>query len=149
MPSNTKGSAADQELIELQRALLSSPTTGVPATGDPEARKAYLGRRAAQREHYGQFVAASDIFDPDGSALIYTAGSAVHLEHVERWGLEETGMVERVASPELARRGARFEPGDDAGSEPRTIGDSVDENAGAVDASADKTTGGRKSAGTK
>lgn len=137
MPSNTGGkAAADQEMIELQRALLSAPTTGVPATGDPEARKAYLGRRAAQREAYGQFVANQEIYDPDGSALIFAAGMPVPLEHVERFGLEETGMVDRIASPELARKGARFGE-DEQPAEPRTIAASVAESATAVDTSAE------------
>lgn len=139
MPSST-GKAADQELVDLQRALLSGPTTGVAATGDPEARKAYLSRRALQREAYGQFVAKTEIYDPDGSALIFAPGSPVPLEHVERFGLVEADMVERVASPELARKGMRFEEsGDEQAPEPRTIGNAVDESAGAVDATADNT----------
>jgi hypothetical protein len=124
-------------MIELQRALLSGPTTGVAATGDPEARKAYQSRRAAQREAYGQFEAIGDIYDPDGSALIFTAGSPVPVEHVERFELEATGHVKRVATPDLARRGMRSDRGDaPAEGEPRTITDSVDESGTAVDTSA-------------
>jgi hypothetical protein len=139
VPSNTEGKQADQELVDLQRALLSGPTTGVPATADPEARKAYLGRRAEQREAYGQFEATSEIYDPDGSALIFNPGAAVPVEHVERFGLEETGMVRRVASPELARRGMRSDRQDPEAAEPRTITDSLNESAPAIDSSADKS----------
>lgn len=145
MPSNT--SKGDQELVDLQRALLSGPTSGVAAAGDPAARKAYLSRRAEQREAYGQFVATGDIFDPDGSALIFTVGQPVPLEHVERFDLEALNMVERVATPALARRGMRSDQSEPEAAEPRTITDSAEESGAAVDASADNTGGHKRRAG--
>ena len=147
MPSKTGKGPADQELAELQRALLSAPTTGVAASGDPEVRKAYLGRRAAQREAYGQFVATGDICDPDGSALIVTAGQPVPLEHVERFDLEVLNMVERVATPELARRGMRSERPDSEAPEPRTIADATEESATAVDPTVDNASGRARRSG--
>ncbi len=97
----------DQELVDLQRAMLSGPTVGVPhAEGNTDTVRAYLARRAEQREVYGQFVATEDIYEPGGSALTFTNGMPVPIEHVEKWDLETAGMVERVASQDDARRGA-------------------------------------------
>jgi hypothetical protein len=104
--SSSRKSSGDQELIELQRALLSGPTTDVPyAEGDPDVTRAFIQRRADQREAYGQFVAVQDIFDPMGTSLTFTKGMQVPVEHVEKWDLEATGMVSRVASADEARRG--------------------------------------------
>jgi hypothetical protein len=142
VPSNT--SKGDQELIELQRALLTGPTTGVPAAGgDPEVRKTYRARRVAQREAYGQFVANSEIYDPDGSALIFAAGQPVPVEHVERLELEAMGLVNRVASPELARKGLRHDNAKDA--EPVTEPAGNDGGGDAADGS-DSTSGKRAAA---
>lgn len=106
MASTSKKSNADQELVELQRALLSGPTTDVPhAEPDEDVTRAFMERRAAQREAYGQFVAESDIFDPIGNSPVFTKGQQVPTEHVEKWDLEATGMVRRVATAEEARRG--------------------------------------------
>lgn len=101
--ASTKGKGNDQELVELQRALLSGPTVDVPYT-DPVTKESYAKRRAAQREAYGQFVAIEDITDPEGNSLVFTRGMQVPVEHVEKWLLEDTGKVERVASPEEARK---------------------------------------------
>jgi hypothetical protein len=104
--SNSKKGSGDQELIELQRALLSGPTTDLPqAEPDQDVTRAFMERRAAQREAYGQFVAAGDIYDPMGNSKVFTAGMQVPMEHVEKWDLEATGMVTRVATAEEARRG--------------------------------------------
>jgi hypothetical protein len=101
-------SSGDQELVELQRALLSGPTTGLPLA-DPETRKTVADRRAAQMEAYGQYVANQQIFHPDDNILAFDAGHPVPLEHVEKWRLEETGHVDRVATAEEARAGRRSE----------------------------------------
>jgi hypothetical protein len=98
-------SAADEELIELQRQVLSSPGVGVPRGVDEDGIVRWQERRAAQREAYGQFVAADSIYI--GNALAFAPGMAVPVEHVERFNLEATGQVERVATPELARAGRR------------------------------------------
>jgi hypothetical protein len=101
----TSKSTNDQELVELQRALLTAPTVDVPHNeADQETVRAFMQRRAAQREAYGQFKANSDIYDPMGGTLVFTPGMPVPLEHVEMWGLEETGLVERVATPAEARK---------------------------------------------
>jgi len=92
----------------MQRALLSGPTVGLPHNeGDPEVKRAFLSRREAQREAYGQFVAEEDVYDPDGIGLVFSAGMQVPVEHVEKWDLEAHGKVKRVASAEEARRGFR------------------------------------------
>jgi hypothetical protein len=104
--STSKKSSPDQELVELQRALLSGPTTDVPhAETDPDVTRAFLKRRADQREAYGQFVAESEIYDPMGNSLVFTKGMQVPVEHVEKWDLEATGHVSRVATAEEARKG--------------------------------------------
>jgi hypothetical protein len=103
-------SDADQELMELQRSALTSGTTpGAPvgdAARDPNAITTWEARRAAQREAYGQYVAAGPIHL--GNCLAFTAGMAVPLEHVIRFNLDELEMVNRVATPEMARRGVVF-----------------------------------------
>lgn len=106
--SKPKSGAGDQELVEMQRALLSGPTTDIPhAEGDQDAVRTFLDRRAAQREAYGQFVAEEDIFHPMGNSLVFTQGMQVPLEHVEMWDLEALGKVRRVATAEEARRNYR------------------------------------------
>ncbi len=96
--------AGDQELAALT-ALLSGPTVDAPHNEpSPEARQTFMERRMAQREAYGQFVATVDIYDPAGDIVVFTAGQAVPIEHVENWHLEDAGMVERVATPEEARK---------------------------------------------
>lgn len=108
MASTSKGKD-DQESVEARRDLLSGPTVGTPhAEANPEAARSFMQRRAAQREAYGQFVAEEDIYDPDGNALVFTAGMQVPVEHVEKWELEDVGKVRRVATPEEARK--RFLP---------------------------------------
>lgn len=107
MASTSKSKGNDQELVELQRALLSGPTVDVPYA-DEATKQTYAERRAAQREAYGQFRAIEDITDPEGNSLVFTAGMQVPVEHVEKWLLEDTGKVERVATPEEARK--RFLP---------------------------------------
>jgi hypothetical protein len=101
--STSKSKANDQELVELQRALVTSPTVGIPVA-DEETVKTFHSRRAEQREAYGQFVANSDIYPPDGTVLVFTKGTPVPVEHVEKWDLETAGVVDRVATPEEARR---------------------------------------------
>ena len=103
MASTSKSKGNDQELVELQHALLSGPTVDVPYA-DEATKSSYAERRAAQREAYGQFVAVENIQDPEGNSLVFTAGMQVPVEHVEKWLLEETGKVERVATPEEARK---------------------------------------------
>jgi hypothetical protein len=106
--SSKPKSGADQELVELQHALLSGPTTDVPyAESNPDVVKTFVERRAAQREAYGQYVAEEDIFDPMGNSLVFTTGMQVPVEHVEMWDLEALGKVRRVASPDEARRSFR------------------------------------------
>lgn len=106
MGSTSKKSGSDQELVELQKALLSGPTTDLPHNEpDPDVTRAFMQRRADQRVAYGQFVAESDIFDPMGNSLVFTKDMQVPVEHVEKWDLEATGMVRRVATADEARRG--------------------------------------------
>lgn len=114
----------------MQRALLSGPTVDVPhSETDPEVHRAYVDRRAAQREAYGQFVAAEDVYDPDGVGLVFAAGMQVPMEHVEKWDLGTYGKVRRVATAEEARRGFRspdIGPGSlipDSGAKPPTATD--------------------------
>lgn len=93
---------------ELLAALMSAPAVGVPHAADEETRTTYLDRRRAQAEAYGQFVAKGPIYWPGTGTLVFNTGHAVPLEHVEKWELETADLVERVASPELARNGRRF-----------------------------------------
>ncbi len=96
--------AGDQEIAELT-ALLSGPTVDTPHNEtNPEVRQTFMERRMAQREAYGQFTAAVDIYDPAGDIVVFTAGQAVPVEHVEKWHLEDAGMVQRVATPDEARK---------------------------------------------
>lgn len=118
-------SSGDQELVELQKALLSGPTTGLPhGEPDSEVRQSFAERRAAQREAYGQFVATERIYHPEDQILAFDIGHPVPLEHVDKWRLEDTGHVARVATPEEARAGRRSEKkstgdsGSGAGSSP-------------------------------
>jgi hypothetical protein len=106
-------SDADQELLELQRsALTHGHAAGLPAgVADPAAIATWEQRREAQREAYGQFVAAGPIYH--GNALAFNTGQQVPLEHVIKWRLVEQQMVNRVATPELARAGRAFESEDD------------------------------------
>lgn len=104
-------SDADQELMELQRSAL---TTGVTPGGqvgdaarDPQNQATWEARRSAQREAYGQFVAAGPIHI--GNCLAFDTGHPVPLEHVIRYDLETLDMVYRVGTPEMARAGKRFE----------------------------------------
>lgn len=106
-------SDADQELMELQRAMSVQGTTvaglpsGAAVAADPEAIKTWEARRAAQREAYGQYVANGPIFI--GNCQVFAAGQQVPLEHVINYDLVEREQVNRVASPELARAGRAFE----------------------------------------
>lgn len=103
-------SKGDQELVELQKALLSGPTADVPfGETDPVVRQTFADRRAAQREAYGQFVATQEIYDPDGTILAFAPDHPVPVEHVEKWDLERTGHVVRVATADEARAGRRTE----------------------------------------
>jgi hypothetical protein len=104
-------SDADNELLELQRSAL---TTGMSPGGqvgdaarDPENQATWEARRAAQREAYGQFVAAGPIHI--GNCLAFDTGHPVPLEHVIRYDLEALDLVHRVGTPEMARLGKRFE----------------------------------------
>lgn len=90
---------------ELLRAVLSSPAVGVPQHADDESRETWLERRAAQAEAYGQFVANSNIYWPGTGTLVFTPGSQVPIEHVEKWELETAGVVDRVATAAQARKG--------------------------------------------
>lgn len=104
---------ADQELRDLQRAMSVQGTTvaglpsGAAVAADPEVVAAWEARRAAQREAYGQFVAADDIHI--GNAHAFTPGQQVPLEHVIMYDLEAREQVNRVATPEMARLGKVFE----------------------------------------
>lgn len=93
---------------ELLTALMSSPAVGVPHAADEQTRTTYMDRRRAQTEAYGQFVAKGPIYWPGTGILVFATGHAVPLEHVEKWDLELADLVERVATPELARAGRRF-----------------------------------------
>jgi hypothetical protein len=93
---------------ELARALVSGPAVGVPQHADEETRTTFLDRRMAQREAYGQFIATSPIYWPGTGILVFNTGNPVPMEHVEKWLLEEAGVVQRIASPRLAAAGARF-----------------------------------------
>lgn len=99
---------------ELLRALVSGPAVGVPQYADEQTRTTFTDRRMAQREMYGQFVADGPIYWPGTGILVFTEGMQVPVEHVEKWELETAGVVHRVASPKLARAGARF-PADQGG----------------------------------
>lgn len=100
-----KSGAADQELVDMQRALLTGPTADIPhAETDLDVVRAFIKRRADQREAYGQFTATADIYDPMGNSKVFTKDMQVPVEHVEMWDLEATGLVQRVATPEQARR---------------------------------------------
>ncbi len=96
---------------ELMRALLSGPAVGVPHAADEATRETFSERRMGQREAYGQFVATGDIYWPGTGTLVFTEGMQVPIEHVEKWLLEDADLVQRVASPRLARAGARFPAG--------------------------------------
>ena len=127
-------STNDQELVELQRALLTAPTVDVPhQEADDETVRAFMKRRAAQREAYGQFTANSDIYDPMGGTLVFTPGMPVPLEHVEKWDLESAGVVNRVATADEARKGAALAS---AAAGPATL--LTDANAGPATNSTDK-----------
>jgi hypothetical protein len=93
---------------ELARALVSGPAVGVPQHADEETRTTFMDRRMAQREAYGQFIATSPIYWPGTGILVFNEGNPVPMEHVEKWLLEEAGVVKRIASPRLAAAGARF-----------------------------------------
>lgn len=101
-----KGERTDEER-ELLRALVSSPAIGVPHGASDEDRQTYAERRLQQQEAYGQFVAKGPIYWPGTGILVFATGQSVPLEHVEKWELEEADVVERVATPELARAGRR------------------------------------------
>ncbi len=106
-------SDADQELRDLQRAMSAQGTevagmpSGAAVAADPEAVAAWEKRRAAQREAYGQYVAAGPIYI--GNALAFNTGQPVPLEHVITYDLEGREQVNRVATPEMARLGKVFE----------------------------------------
>jgi ribosomal 50S subunit-recycling heat shock protein len=108
-------SEADRELMELQRSTLTQGhAAGLPsgaAASDPDAITTWEARRAAQREAYGQFVAAGPI--TLGNAPAFQAGQQVPLEHVIKFNLEEQELVHRVATPEQARLGKTFESDDE------------------------------------
>jgi hypothetical protein len=103
----------DRELMELQRSLSASGATvaGLPSgaaiAADPEALRTWELRLQAQREAYGQYIANGDIWI--GNCLTFTSGQPVPLEHVIRYDLIEREQVNRVATPEMARRGRTFE----------------------------------------
>lgn len=109
---------------ELLRALVSGPAVGVPQHADEETRRTHQDRRMAQLEAYGQWIATSKIFWPGTSILVFSKGMQVPVEHVEMWELETAGVVQRVASPKLARVGRRFSAGD-GGQLPGGDGDTV------------------------
>lgn len=93
---------------ELLRALVSGPAVGVPQHADAATKETFTERRMAQREAYGQFIAKGPIYWPGTGILVFTEGQPVPMEHVEKWELEAADMVQRVASPKLARAGQRF-----------------------------------------
>jgi len=103
-------SDADQELMELQRSVMTQGhAAGLPhgpTAADPEAITTFEARRAAQREAWGQFAAIAPI--TIGNALAFVPGAAVPLEHVIRYKLWEQELIVRVATPELARVGKVF-----------------------------------------
>lgn len=103
----------DRELMELQKALSASGAapaglpSGAAIAADPDVIRTWELRQAAQREAYGQYVANGDIWI--GNCLTFAAGMAVPLEHVIRFNLLEREQVNRVATPEMAKRGKAFE----------------------------------------
>ncbi len=101
----------------LLRALVSGPAVGVPQHADEGVRETFTERRMAQREAYGQYIAAGPIYVPGTGTLAFNKDQQVPIEHVEKWMLVEADMVHRVASAELARAGARF-PAKDGGQLP-------------------------------
>jgi hypothetical protein len=107
-PSVAASNSNTDDERELLAALMSAPAVGVPHAADEETRTTYMDRRRAQAEAYGQFVAKGPIYWPGTGTLVFNTGHAVPLEHVEKWELELADLVERVASPELARVGRRF-----------------------------------------
>jgi hypothetical protein len=100
--ADNKNNSDEQELL---RAVLSSPAVGVPHAADEETRQTFMDRRRDQAEAYGQFVAKGPIYWPGTGTLVFSTHAQVPIEHVEKWFLEEAGLVERVASPEAARHG--------------------------------------------
>lgn len=103
----------DRELAELQSLVSATGATvhglpsGAAGAADPETIQTWELRRAAQREAYGQFVANQPI--PIGNTIGFSPGAAVPLEHVIRFSLWEQEMVNRIATPEMARAGRAFE----------------------------------------
>lgn len=85
--------------------LLSAPAVGVPHAADEQTRQTYIERQLAQRETYGQFRATGPIYVPGTGTLAFNKDQQVPMEHVEKWELEEAGLVKRVATPEHARAG--------------------------------------------
>lgn len=99
----------DESEREQLRMLLSGPAVGMPQAADTEARQAHQNRHLDQLEAYGQFVAVGPIYWPGTGTLVFNTGAQVPIEHVEKWDLELAGLVQRVASPRLARAGRRFD----------------------------------------
>lgn len=98
-------SSKKTEENELLQALLSAPAVGTPHAADDETRETWLQRRHDQAEAYGQFLANGPIYVPGTGTLAFTTDAQVPIEHVEKWHLEDAGLVRRVAQPAEARRG--------------------------------------------
>src|SRR4051794_7253084 len=97
--------------MALQRATLTGPagTAGMPhgQALDGDAVRTWELRRLAQNEAYGQYVAGEQI--TIAGVEVFQQGVQVPLEHVIRFQLDVQGRVNRVATPEMARRGQVFE----------------------------------------
>jgi hypothetical protein len=108
-PAVAEQSTQDESEREQLRMLLSGPAVGMPQAADMGERETYQSRRLDQLEAYGQFVAKGPIYWPGTGTLVFNTGAQVPVEHVEKWDLELADLVQRVATPRLARAGRRFD----------------------------------------
>lgn len=97
--------AINKDDREKLAALLSAPQPTVARTAattqsNEELLVAHEERRRAQRVEWGQWVATGEIHI--GNALAFVAEQPVPDGHVQKFKLEEAGLVRRVASPEQA-----------------------------------------------
>lgn len=76
-------------------------------TNPIDAELAAQEHLAAQREEYGQFVAAVPIYH--GNALAYDTDHPVPASNVARYGYEGNKLVKRVATAKQAREGKTLE----------------------------------------
>jgi hypothetical protein len=76
-------------------------------TSPIDAELAAQEHLAAQREEYGQFVAAVPIYH--GNALAFDVGHPVPATNVATYGYEANKLVTRVATKKQAREGSTLE----------------------------------------